>query len=65
MLGEMEGTTTAVLFDEILKKAPIAPVLLHPERPDKLEEIVNRSLEKDRYSPEKYPSVFKSSCSVN
>jgi len=42
-----KGTTTAVLFDEILNKVPIAPVRLNPELPDKLEEIVNRSLEKD------------------
>ena len=42
-----KGTTTAVLFDEILNKVPTAPVRLNPEMPDKLEEIVNRSLEKD------------------
>ncbi len=42
-----KGTTTAVLFDEILNKVPTAPVRLNPELPDKLEEIVNRSLEKD------------------
>ena len=42
-----QGTTTAVLFDEILNKAPTAPVRLNPEVPDQLENIINKSLEKD------------------
>jgi len=41
------GTTTAVLFDEILNKAPTAPVRLNPDVPDGLESTINRSLEKD------------------
>ena len=43
-----KGTTTAVLFDEILNKAPTAPVRLNPEVPDQLENIINKSLEKDK-----------------
>jgi len=42
-----QGSTTAVVFDEILNKAPIAPVRLNPELPDQLENIINKSLEKD------------------
>src|SRR6266700_3328657 len=42
------GDTTANLFDSILHKSPVAPVRLNPELPTKLEEIVNKALEKDR-----------------
>jgi eukaryotic-like serine/threonine-protein kinase len=42
------GETTAVIFDQILHKQPAAPVRLNSEIPQKLEEIINKSLEKDR-----------------
>ena len=42
-----QGSTTAVVFNEILSKAPTSPVRLNPEVPDQLENIVNKSLEKD------------------
>ncbi len=42
------GTTSAVIFDAILNRAPTSPVRLNPELPSKLEEIINKSLEKDR-----------------
>jgi Tol biopolymer transport system component/serine/threonine protein kinase len=42
------GSTAAVIFDAILHKAPTAPVSLNPTLPPKLEEIINRLLEKDR-----------------
>jgi len=42
------GTTSALIFDAILHKAPVAPVRLNPEVPEGLEQILNKSLEKDR-----------------
>jgi Tol biopolymer transport system component len=42
------GTTSAVIFEAILNKAPTSPVRLNPEVPDELERILNRLLEKDR-----------------
>jgi tetratricopeptide (TPR) repeat protein len=42
------GDTSAVIFEAILSRAPVAPVRLNPEVPPKLEEIINKALEKDR-----------------
>ncbi len=42
------GTTTAVIHDAILNRAPTSPVELNPDLPAKLEEIINKALEKDR-----------------
>src|SRR5256885_4414120 len=42
------GDTSAVIFEAILNRAPVAPVRLNPDVPPKLEEIINKLLEKDR-----------------
>jgi eukaryotic-like serine/threonine-protein kinase len=42
------GDTPAVVFDAILNREPISPVRANPRVPRKLEDIINKSLEKDR-----------------
>jgi serine/threonine protein kinase/Tol biopolymer transport system component len=42
------GDTSGVIFEAILNRKPVAPVRLNPDLPAKLEEIINRALEKDR-----------------
>src|ERR1700684_2738891 len=42
------GNTSAVIFDSILNRTPVAPSTLNPNLPPKLEEIIGKSLEKDR-----------------
>ncbi|HEV2401060.1 MAG TPA: protein kinase [Candidatus Sulfotelmatobacter sp.] len=42
------GETSAVVFESILGKAPTPPIRINPNLPPKLEEIINKALEKDR-----------------
>ena len=42
------GSTSAIIFDAILNRAPVSPVKLNPELPEELSRIVNTALEKDR-----------------
>jgi eukaryotic-like serine/threonine-protein kinase len=42
------GETSGVIFDAIMNRTPVAPVRLNPELPAKLEDVINRALEKDR-----------------
>jgi len=42
------GESTGVIFDSILNRAPVPPVRVNPEVPPKLEDIINKALEKDR-----------------
>jgi eukaryotic-like serine/threonine-protein kinase len=42
------GDTSGVIFDSILNKAPASPLRLNPDIPSKLQEIIDKSLEKDR-----------------
>src|ERR1700686_1148901 len=42
------GSTSAVIFDNILHNAPVAPVSLNAATPAELERILNKLLDKDR-----------------
>jgi len=42
------GSTSAVVFENILRNTPVAPVTLNPEVPMEFERILNKALEKDR-----------------
>jgi eukaryotic-like serine/threonine-protein kinase len=42
------GDTSGVIFEAILNRAPVAAVRLNPRVPARLEEIINKALEKDR-----------------
>ena len=41
------GDTSGVMFDGILNRAPVAPVRLNPQVLPRLEELINKALEKD------------------
>jgi eukaryotic-like serine/threonine-protein kinase len=42
------GDTTGAIFDSILNRAHVAPVRINPNTPAKLEDLINKALEKDR-----------------
>jgi eukaryotic-like serine/threonine-protein kinase len=42
------GETSAVITEAILNRTPTAPARLNPDVPPKLQEIINKTLEKDR-----------------
>jgi serine/threonine protein kinase len=43
-----QGETSAIIFDAILNRDPVSPVRLNPQLPAKLEDLINKLLEKDR-----------------
>src|SRR5438309_2936545 len=54
------GDTSGVIFDGIMNRAPLAPVRLNPDLPPKLEDIINRALEKERDLRYQHASDMKS-----
>ncbi|HYL15256.1 MAG TPA: serine/threonine-protein kinase [Terriglobales bacterium] len=42
------GESSGVIFNGILERSPVPPARINPEVPPKLEEIINKCLEKDR-----------------
>jgi serine/threonine protein kinase/tetratricopeptide (TPR) repeat protein len=42
------GESTAVIFNAILERAPVPAIRLNPDVPARLEDIINKALEKDR-----------------
>src|SRR5215475_13198393 len=42
------GDTSGVIFNSILERAPASALRLNPELPPRLEDLLNRALEKDR-----------------
>ena len=42
------GETSALIFQSILDRAPVSPIRLNPDLPAKLEDLINKALEKDR-----------------
>ena len=42
------GESSGLIFESILNKDPVSPVRLNPDLPPKLEDIINRALEKDK-----------------
>jgi tetratricopeptide (TPR) repeat protein len=43
-----QGESTATIFEAILNRAPVPALRLNPKLPPKLDDIINRALEKDR-----------------
>jgi serine/threonine protein kinase len=41
------GDTSALIFNAILERPPVPPVRINPEVPHRLEEVINKALEKD------------------
>jgi serine/threonine protein kinase/Tfp pilus assembly protein PilF len=42
------GDTSGVIFDSILNRAPVPPIRINPEVPPRLDDIIQKALEKDR-----------------
>ncbi len=54
------GETTGVITEAILNRSPVAPVRLNPDLPPKLEEVINKTLEKDRKLRYQSPADLRS-----
>jgi serine/threonine protein kinase len=54
------GDSTATIFESILNRTPVPAVRLNPDLPQKLEDIINRALEKDRELRYQHASEMRS-----
>jgi serine/threonine protein kinase len=54
------GDTSGVIFDGIMNRVPLPLLRLNPDVPPKLEDIINRALEKDRELRYQHASDMKS-----
>ncbi|HEY4979979.1 MAG TPA: protein kinase [Candidatus Acidoferrum sp.] len=54
------GESTAAIFDAILNRTPTSAMRLNPDVPPKLEDIINRALEKDRELRYQHASEMRS-----
>src|SRR6202167_3640512 len=54
------GNTAAIIFDAILNRAPLQPLRFNPDLPARLEEIINKALEKDRDMRYQHASEIRS-----
>jgi len=54
------GDTSGVIFNAILERAPVSPVRLNPDLPSRLEDILNRAIEKDRELRYQHASEMRS-----
>jgi TolB-like protein/Tfp pilus assembly protein PilF len=53
------GNTSALIFNAILERPPVSPVRMNPDIPAKLEEVINKALEKDRNLRYQHASEMK------
>jgi serine/threonine protein kinase len=54
------GESSGVIFNAILERPPVSPARLNPDLPLKLEEIINKALEKDRNLRYQHASEIRS-----
>ena len=54
------GESSGVIFESILNRAPVSAVRLNPDLPPKIEDIINRALEKDRELRYQHASEMRS-----
>jgi serine/threonine protein kinase/Tfp pilus assembly protein PilF len=53
------GDTSALIFNAILERPPVSPVRMNPDVPTKLEEVINKALEKGRNLRYQHASEMK------